>query len=363
MINLKVAAISIAITLTLVGCTTNTEQSPIVLPENNISTNNPANNQPETTETPEPAEETTPNPENSSQPNTSNPTAPELPEAEPLSITGVTTQKNITYTTAETLNGTIDLKLDLYAPVDENGNTRIENQPAVLLIHGGAFILGSKNLPHMEAWATELTKNGYVVANINYRLLLTEPKISNTALLNYLASADPTAALPAQAPAESIAALRIGLGAAIEDANAALTWLTDQGVNPTSIAIAGESAGAITALHLAYLNDTLNLNPVTPAAIINLYGAMSKPTNGGTEITPGEPPLWTLHGTNDIVVPYAAAEYLDEQTRNANIPHALHTATGKAHGVTAVEFFTGTTTSGTPYLNDQINFLQTHLVK
>lgn len=299
-----------------------------------------------------------------SNPNISQPAEEPVNDNSVIPVAGsYTTQTDITYHTATTTNGPVDLTLDLYTPATADGTPVIANQPAVLLIHGGAFLVGNKNMANMETWATELAKNGYVVANINYRLLPTSPIVSNPDIITYLASADPTAALPAQAPAESIAALRIGLGAAIEDANAALTWLTDQGVNPNRIAIAGESAGAITALHLAYLNDTLQLNPVTPAAIINLYGAMSKPTGGGTEITSSEPALWTLHGTNDIVVPYAAAEYLDEQTRNAGIPHTLHSATGKAHGFAAVEFFTGTTTDGTSYIDDQINFLKTHLSK
>lgn len=356
-------ALAIALTFTLTGCATAETNAPAPLPENNITTAQPKTSD-ETTTAPAPAAENpnSPSPANpNGTPDPTETTNPDFTPAPDYTITGITTQKNITYTTAKTLNGTIDLKLDLYAPVDENGNTRIENQPAVLLIHGGAFILGSKNLPHMEAWATELAENGYVVANINYRLLLTEPKITNTALLNYLASADPTAALPAQAPDESLDTLRIGLAAAVEDANQALTWLTQQGINPASIAIAGESAGAITALHHAYLNTTLNLNPVQPAAVINLYGAFSTPGNQITEINPGEPPLWTIHGKLDTVVPYTAAEYLNTQTRNAGIPHTLHTIDNAGHGITAIGFFLGKTANGDTYIQDSINFLNTHL--
>lgn len=339
----------------------------------------PVVNQAPTPDTPVPAEpseaaeaEPTPSvstPDSSSFPeaNPENLTDTNQPKAEEPSdgiATGITVQRDIPYTSnARVGDTTTTLTLDLYSPANEAGEPLLSNRPAVLLMHGGAFLVGSKNLPNMERWANALVEEGYVVANINYRLLLANPTVSTPEIIEYLNNADPTSALPAQAPPESIDALRIGLGAALEDSNAALTWLTEQGVNPDKIAVAGESAGAITALHLAYLNDTLNLNPVTPAAIVNLYGAMSKPSAGGTEITSStEPPLWTLHGSTDVVVPYKAAEYLDEQTSNADIPHVLHRVNNVGHGFESVGFFTRTLDdSDTTYLQDSINFLNEHL--
>jgi len=364
---MKTAAItSITVTALLLGLTGCATEPEVELPAPVVSTAEPSTEQPSSPE----AEETTtesPTETSNSSDSLSDSDISEPDSNVPLNDTpvpaGTTVQTDIAYHTATTANGNVELQLDLYSPASADGTPIIVNQPAVLLIHGGAFIIGNKNMSNMENWATQLADNGYVVANINYRLLPSDPVVSDTKIINYLLNADPTAALPLGAPEESIDALRIGLGAALEDANAALTWLAAQGVDTNSIAIAGESAGAITALHLAYLNDTLQLNPITPAAILNLYGAMSQPTAGGTEITAAEPPLWTLHGTNDFVVPYAAAEYLEEQTNNAGIPHVLHTATGKAHGFSSVGFFTGTTSDGTAYINDQINFLKTYLGK
>ncbi|HUT34801.1 MAG TPA: alpha/beta hydrolase [Phycisphaerae bacterium] len=54
------------------------------------------------------------------------------------------------------------LRLDLYRPKDANGPL-----PLVVWIHGGAWVAGSKDAPHL---ALGLVSHGYVVASINYRL-------------------------------------------------------------------------------------------------------------------------------------------------------------------------------------------------
>ena len=362
--NLTSFILASALTLTLTGCSTPNAPESDNIPSTNPPSNTveviPQDSQETPTQEPAPVASDT---SSETQTEANQDTTPEPKETETVTAPNeITIQTNIPYTTkAATLNGNITLSLDLYSPTDDNGNPIINNQPAVLLIHGGAFIAGSKNLSYMKTWATELAKEGYVVANINYRLLPSRPTPSNQTLINYLNNADPTSALPAQAPPEAITALRVGLAVAIEDANTALSWLTKQGVNPKRIAVAGESAGSITALHLAYLNDTLKLNPVTPAAVLNIYGAMSKPKNGGTEISKNEPPLWTIHGTLDPIVPYTAAEYLDTQMSQANIPHTLHSIQNAGHGMTQVGYLTNKTDSGITYLQDSINFLKQHL--
>lgn len=356
--------ISIAVLL-LTACspTPAVETSEETSPSNTVTIVPPNSEEPTPSETATEASESSPN-TNSDATQTVEPvpTETQTPIDTPMTQTEITIQTDIPYTkTAATLNGNITLNLDLYAPADKDGNPIIKNQPAVLLIHGGAFIVGSKNLSHMKTWATALAAEGYVVANINYRLLIQNPTPSNQTIIDYLNNADPTSALPAQAPPEALPTLKLGLAVALEDTTKALTWLTQQGVNPNQIAIAGESAGAITALHLTYLNDTLKLNPITPAAVLNIYGAMSKPKNSGTEISRNESPLWTIHGTADTVVPYTAAEYLDAQTRKANIPHTLHSIKNAGHGMTQVGYLTNKTDSGITYLQDSINFLNTHL--
>jgi acetyl esterase/lipase len=57
-----------------------------------------------------------------------------------------------------------DTKLDLYLP-DDDATAR----PAVMLIHGGAWVAGSKN--NMRGMAERLARSGYAAASIDYRLL------------------------------------------------------------------------------------------------------------------------------------------------------------------------------------------------
>ncbi|MDT0688907.1 pectinesterase family protein [Salegentibacter sp. F188] len=56
------------------------------------------------------------------------------------------------------------LKADIYAPKTENG----QNYPAVLLIHGGGWLTGSKE--NLRPMAQDLAKNGYVAITATYRL-------------------------------------------------------------------------------------------------------------------------------------------------------------------------------------------------
>ena len=60
----------------------------------------------------------------------------------------------------------LDLKLDIYYPKTDV----FKNRPLVMLIHGGAFYIGSKESAAEQELATSLAKRGYVVASIDYRL-------------------------------------------------------------------------------------------------------------------------------------------------------------------------------------------------
>lgn len=61
-------------------------------------------------------------------------------------------------------NRSASQKLDLYLPDSENGAF-----PLVVFIHGGGFYSGDKQDGQEQPWIT-LTKYGYAVASLNYRL-------------------------------------------------------------------------------------------------------------------------------------------------------------------------------------------------
>ena len=115
----------------------------------------------------------------------------------------------------------VDLLLDVYRPTVAPGS----KAPAVLLIHGGNFIGGSKQAGIMEAEALYFARAGFVVFNMNYRLE------GSTYLVELSAVRD-----------------------AVHDAKAAVRFIVDQaesfGVDPTRIAAWGESAGGITAISM-----------------------------------------------------------------------------------------------------------------
>ena len=122
----------------------------------------------------------------------------------------------------------LDLDMDIYYPMEPVAG---QLRPLLLLIHGGAFYNGDKQdigYPEMGHYFAE---RGYVVASINYRL-----------------------GFKPLAPDLDRAVYR-----ALQDAHAAVCYLIanadEFGIDTTNIFAAGTSAGAITALNLAFMRD------------------------------------------------------------------------------------------------------------
>ena len=78
---------------------------------------------------------------------------------------GVTVEKNIEYV----MRGDVQLVGDLYRPADANGKAVKGPLPVFVLIHGGAWYMGSKDLQFKEV-AKWLAQRGYAAFNIIYRL-------------------------------------------------------------------------------------------------------------------------------------------------------------------------------------------------
>jgi dienelactone hydrolase len=187
----------------------------------------------------------------------------------------------------------VKLYLDLYTGTGDTATSR----PGVVFIHGGGFKMGDKNLRFPVSVCGNLARRGYVAASINYRLTSTLP--NDTVYFE--------------------AMLR-----ALQDAKAAVRFLrksgTLYGVDTSQIFVSGSSAGAITALHLAYLDSAhvpgyVNWNNVggtfegtsgNPGfssevqAVIANWGAI-----GDTAwITRRDLPVYCVHGTSDSTVYY-----------------------------------------------------------
>ncbi|CAA9566689.1 MAG: Putative lipase/esterase [uncultured Thermomicrobiales bacterium] len=233
-----------------------------------------------------------------------------------------------------------DQTLDLFLP--DGASTRTGTgqaqpvAPLVVWIHGGGWRGGDKQSVEVDY----LLSAGYAVASLNYRL-----------------SGD--AIFPAQ----------------IQDVNAALGFLRDHAaeyhLDPGGFVVGGDSAGA----HLAALAafsanaqpDTFMTDPdVRIVAIVNFFGPMdltvaatlqNEPEDlvdllGGTArakpelaraaspvswIDAADPPVLTIHGDGDQVVPLSQSQVLDAALVDAGVVHTLMVIPDAPHGGPAFE--------------------------
>jgi Secretion system C-terminal sorting domain/Carboxylesterase family len=89
----------------------------------------------------------------------------QLPYTENLYQTSV--QQDIVYGQSTNYAGQTEvLELDLYKPIGDTNCSR----PCLILVHGGAWIAGSKNDVNIVNIAQHYAEKGWVVAAINYRL-------------------------------------------------------------------------------------------------------------------------------------------------------------------------------------------------
>lgn len=232
---------------------------------------------------------------------------------------------NITYLTANNF----EAKLDVYLPA----NLTAPN-PVLIYIHGGGWVFGSKEtavpqlLPYLEM--------GWTVVNVGYRLGRVSP-----------------------APA------------AVEDCRCALRWVirnAEQYKFDTSrIVVTGHSAGGHLSLTTAMLPASAGLDRQCPgneelkvAAVVNWFGItdvndlldganmqsyavawlgsqpdreeISRRVSPLQYVRAGLPPILTIHGDADNVVPYAHATRLQAALEKAGVPHQLITIPGGRHG-------------------------------
>lgn len=227
------------------------------------------------------------------------------------------------------------LKLDIWYPRDNSTPT-----PTLVFIHGGGWIFGSKEgavyqlLPYLE--------RGWRVVNVEYRM-----------------------AGNSLAPG------------AVEDTRCALRWMyrnaKQWNFDTSKIVLTGQSAGGHLALITGMIPDGTPLDnrcyadakygdvPIKVAAIVNWYGisdvndlihgpnlknyaamwmgslpnaaAVAKSVSPLTYVRAGLPPIITIHGDKDDVVPYTQATRLKEALDKAGVINKLVTIPGGGHGL------------------------------
>ena len=235
---------------------------------------------------------------------------------------------NVVYSTANNY----DCKLDVYVRNNPGGPL-----PTVIFIHGGGWVAGTKEgavlgiLPYLEM--------GMNVVNVEYRLA------------------------------------RVSLApAAVEDCRLALRWVfknaKQYAFDTTKIIVTGGSAGG----HLALMTGMLSASDgfdmpkdwdysgVEPkvAAIINWFGitdvadilsgpnvqnyavdwignqnekvALAKRVSPLTYVRKGLPPIFSVQGDHDQLVPYTHSVRLHEALTKQGVPNQLITIPGGMHG-------------------------------
>jgi len=233
---------------------------------------------------------------------------------------------NVTYLTANNYES----KLDIYS---RRGATT--PQPTVVYFHGGFWAAGSKegSLMSLIPWM----EMGWNVVNVEYRLARVAP-----------------------APA------------AVEDGLCALRFLAAQAktynIDVARLVVTGESAGGHLTLTSAMIPESSGLarqcagNTPVPkvAAAINWFGItdvadvidgpnaanlaitwmgslpnkdeIAKRVSPLTYVRPGLPPILTIHGDKDQLVPYNHATRLHEALTKAGVPNQLVTIRNGRHG-------------------------------
>ena len=232
---------------------------------------------------------------------------------------------NITYKVA---NG-YEARLDVYAPRNAE-----EPRPVVIYIHGGGWTGGSK-----EAAALRLMpylQMGLAVVNVEYRLA------------------------------------RISLApAAVQDCRCALRWVIRNAdsykFDTSRLVVTGSSAGGHLSLITGILDPSAGLDDECPgdeklkvAAVVNYYGitdvadlldgphrqryavtwlggmenreAVARRVSPLTYVRKGLPPILTIHGDADTVVPYVHATRLHKELDKNNVSNQLLTIPGGKHG-------------------------------
>ncbi len=140
-----------------------------------------------------------------------------------------------------------DLKMDIYEPV---GDVH-EQRPVIIFAFGGSFLFGFRE--DMAEYCEQFVKKGYVAATIDYRLGIPVFEFNETGATKAVM----------RAVADMKAAVRFFRQDAATD--------NVYKINSDYILVGGYSAGAITATHVAYLdeNDDVNSNTLD---IINANG-------------------------------------------------------------------------------------------
>jgi hypothetical protein len=163
----------------------------------------------------------------------------------------ITTTQDIVYSEVLDFAGNRrSLKLDLSLPTDDQPPAC--GRPLLILIHGGAFLAGSKSDGLLANGRQDFAKRGYVTASIDYRLGMFNTDKQVHCNVTQLFNA-PWDCLNVTDTLEWYRAFF----RAVQDGNRAIDYLLSRpelNIDKRNVFILGESAGAITALGVGFMD-------------------------------------------------------------------------------------------------------------
>jgi len=242
-----------------------------------------------------------------------------------------TVEYDITYGEA----GGVALRMDVYYPQFADRTV-----PAVLYVHGGAWISGDKASGTGVMIIPELVARGYLVAAINYRLA---PEHKFPAQIEDVKCA--VRYLRANATTYGIDANRIGaFGGSAGGHLVALLGTSDRRAGfEGSCGYDDQSSRVQTVVDLFGPAD---LTVLFKGAGITVLRQVFGTTDSASEIvskaspishaTGDDPPFLILHGDEDALVPLSQSEMLYDALATAGVPATLVVVKNGGHGFMAV---------------------------
>lgn len=132
-------------------------------------------------------------------------------------------------------------------------------RPLMIIIHGGAFVQGSKDDAVLDNWLQDFAKKGYVAASVDYRLGMFQPAEFITCNLDKY---------ECLSMADTIEWHR-ALYRSVQDVAGAIRFLVghkdEYRIDPDNVFLIGESAGGFIAMGVAYGDES---DPEDPARLV-----------------------------------------------------------------------------------------------
>ena len=224
------------------------------------------------------------------------------------------------------IKGSDSLYLDHYiAPIEGK-------RPFMIFVFGGGFVGGARDKKSDIPYFHFLTKNGYDVVSIDYRLGMRG--IKSPGLIDFLKAFQRT------------------INIAVEDLFSATRYILDHAeewnIDPTMITASGSSAGAITVLQAENnLCNRTEIAKILPkkfnyAGIISFAGAIFS-LKGAPQWSAPSAPIMLFHGSADNQVPYGkmavlgigfyGSKYIAQELENQQNPYWFYTVEYEDHSM------------------------------